>query len=215
MENEDTTWYKPVDESNEQINERPLSRREIKRLKKKMSRKERRHTDFPGDPVKGRALHKWAVFFFVLTCIGTGLTGAMIVLPFFIVLFGLVSVIVWLVCLAFFTIFTLGLIWLSDETKIINQNWMNFNNSLFNSTNTIYEFALRVIPSILVSGGILIAISWMFLILGFNLDNERKKKYKAKMIALGIITAIYITFLVINVIRMGDYVNVGSSSSSL
>ena len=49
--------------------------------KKKLSKKEKRHTDFPGNPVKGRGLYKWSKFFFVLTILGTVLTGFVLVLP--------------------------------------------------------------------------------------------------------------------------------------
>ena len=203
--------YKPEENLNP---DRPLSKREIKRMKKRMSRKERRHTDFPGDPVKGRRLHGWATFFFVLTCVGTGLTGAMIILPFFLTLFGLMSAIVWVVYILVVSIFTLGMYWLSDEAKSFNEGWMNFNNSLFDRTNDLGNFAVSTFPFILVSGAIIIAISWILLLVGVNTDPARKKKYVAQIIALGVITLIYIVFLAFNLIQMGELAKVSNSSSS-
>jgi len=195
----------------------PISKREIKRMKKKMSRKERRHTDFPGDPVKGRAFHSWAKFFFVLTCIGVGITGAMLILPFFLVLFGICSVLLWFCVVAFATIFTIGLIWTTEGMQTLNANWMAFNEALFDVSNNTYSFAAYAIPGILISGGIIIFATWLFLIVGINSDPERKKKYKAKIIAMIIFTVLYVVFLVLNLIRMTDVLNqiTGSSASSL
>ena len=193
---------------------RPLSEVTIPK-KKKMSRKERRHTDFPGDPVSGRAFFGWSRFFFVLTCIGVGLTGLMIILPFFLVVVGLFSALLWIIAIFFLTVFTLGMIWISSDIQTVSGNWMAFNNMLFDSSNNTANFALSVIPIILISGGIIIGITWMFLIIGRILDEARKKKYKGFIIALSVFTALYIIFLILNLLRMQVYADSLNGSSSI
>ena len=168
--------------------------------KKKMSRKERRHTDFPHDPVKGRALHKWSTFFFVLTIIGTVLAGITLVLPIFLVIVGLISALAWVVVIAFVSIFTLFMIWTSEDAKSFFNGWRVFNEKLLDSSNNAQGFAQSVIPAMLISGGAIILITWLFLIIGRCTDAERKKKYVGKIIALSIITVIYIVFLIFNLI---------------
>ena len=189
------------------------STKQIKKMKKKMSRKERRHTDFPNDPVKGRTFHCWAKFFFVLTCIGVGLTGAMLVLPFFLALFGIFSVLCWLLLILVGTIFTLGMIWLSDDTKRLNERWMSFNESIFAYSNNAADLTKRLIPSVLISGGIIIAITWVFLIVGIVNDKARTKKYRGKIIALAIFTFLYTLFLILNVISLLNLDTISTTSS--
>lgn len=211
-----------MDENNDALNQEtpevnkpvPLDQLPNKKQKKKMSRKERRVTDFPGDPVKGRTFYSWAKFFFVLTCLGTGIVGAMIILPFFITLFGIFSVIAWLVLIVAGTIFTLGMIWLSDDTKSFFGEWQKLNEKTLDASNNIYSFVEKSIPAILISGGVVILISWLFIILGLNKDPDRKKKFKGMMIALIVITVIYVIFLAINLIRLREYANMPVSSSS-
>ena len=166
---------------------------------KKMSRKERKNANLPDDPIKGRALHKWTAFFFVLTCIGAVLTAAMLALPVLLALFGIVSVLLWLVVIVVASIFTLFLIWTTDEMKNFSSSWREFNDKIFTSSNATNELALRLIPSILISGGVIILITWIFVIVGLNVDQERHKKYKGKMIALIVISVIYLIFLAINI----------------
>ena len=148
-----------MDENNDALNQEtpevnkpvPLDQLPNKKQKKKMSRKERRVTDFPGDPVKGRTFYSWAKFFFVLTCLGTGIVGAMIILPFFITLFGIFSVIAWLVLIVCGTIFTLGMIWLSDDTKSFFGEWQKLNEKTLDASNNVYSFVEKSIPVILIS----------------------------------------------------------------
>ena len=189
----------------------PLSKAGIK----KMSRKEKRHTDLPGNPVKGRKLFGWSRFFFVLTCIGTVLTGVMVFLPFFLIIFGLLSALIWIIYILAVTIFTLGMIWLSKDMQQFSGNWMDFNNTLFDSSNNAADMALKFVPFILISGAVVIGFTWMFLVLGRVFDEARKKKYNGLMIALGVISAIYIIFLIIKIFRMQVEAQTLPSSSSL
>ena len=92
---------------------------------------------------------------------------------------------------------------------------MAFNNMLFDSSNNTANFALSVIPIILISGGIIIGITWMFLIIGRILDEARKKKYKGFIIALSVFTALYIIFLILNLLRMQVYADSLNGSSSI
>lgn len=168
--------------------------------KKKVSRKERRHTDFPNDPVKGRVFYKWSSFFFVLTCIGVTLTGITLVLPVFLTIVGIISVFAWLIVIVVISLFTLFMIWNSEDAKAFIHGWREFNDGLFDSTKNVQEFSSNVIPIILISGGIVILITWLFIIIGRITDSERKKKYTGKIIALSIITLLYIVFLIINLL---------------
>lgn len=149
---------------------------------------------------KGHALKKWSVFFFVLSCIATFLMVTTLALPFFLTVFGIISAIVWFIALIFFTVFTLGLIWLNDTTKKINGSWMSFNNMLFNSGDATSEFVIRTFPIIAIIGVSIIAITWVFMIFGFITDKKRHKFYKAMFIVLGIITFVYIVIAVISTV---------------
>ena len=167
---------------------------------KKMSRKERRHTDFPNNPVKGRAFYKWSNFFFVLTCIATILAGITLVLPIFLTIVGVISVLAWLVVIVFMSIFTLFMIWTSEDAKTFIHEWRLFNEKLFDSSKSVQEFSNSVIPVVLISGGVIILVAWLFVIVGRVTDSERKKKYTGKIIALSVITLLYIVFLIINLL---------------
>lgn len=161
-------------------------------------KKKDRHQETPNNPKKGRALHKWSLFFFVLTCIGTALAGAMLILPFFLVIAGAISVLAWLIVIVFMSIFTLFLIWTSEEAKEFIHNWRLFNESLIDSSKNVQDFANKLIPTMLITGGAFILITWLFLIIGISTDVVRKKKYLGKIIALIVITLIYVVFLFIN-----------------
>ena len=99
------------------------------------------------EPKEGKAFKGWALFFFIISCIMTGIVAASIALPFFITLFGIVSVICWLAVVAIVTIFTLGMIWLVDGVKEFNAGWMAFNTQLFESSSVIAETAAKAIPA--------------------------------------------------------------------
>ena len=167
---------------------------------KKMSNKERIHTYFPHNPVKGRALYKWSNFFFVLTCIGTVLAGITLALPVFITILSVLSVLVWLLFIVFVSIFTLFTIWANDDVKTFVHEWQLFNEKLFDSSKNVDEFAKSVIPIFLIVGAVNILFTLLFVIIGRCTDVERKKKYLGKIIALSIITLLYIVFLIINFI---------------
>lgn len=144
------------------------------------------------EPKEGKALKGWAKLFFILSCIMTGLIAASLALPFFLIILGVISTIAWLVVLVFFTIFTIGMIWLSDDVKAFNQGWMAFNNALFNSGSTVAEKVMMAMPIMSVIGGTIVAIAWILLITGIVTDKNRKKLYTGLMIALGILSLLYI-----------------------
>lgn len=198
--------------NNKQIPEQNVPK-PLEKNRKKMSRKERRETDFPNDPVKGRAFHGWAKFFFVLTCIGVIFAGAMIALPIFMVLFGAISVIVWLAVVAFASLITVFMIWTSEDAKSFFGGWADFNSKLLTSSQKVLDFAQKAIPYVLISGGIIIFITWVFQIVGISTDKVRKKKYVGKIIALSIFTVCYIVFLAVILINNSSVAQTTSSSS--
>ena len=152
------------------------------------------------DKTGGRALNAFSKLFFVLTIIGTVLAAVMVFLPIFLAIIGIISTIVWILGIILVTVFTIGLIWTSTDFKSFNEGWMAFNTSMFNSSNSLNEFAMNMIPFVLISGGIIIGLSWLFTILGKVFDKFRMNKYKGRIIALTIITVIYLVFLVLNII---------------
>ena len=152
------------------------------------------------DTLGGKALNAFSKLFFVLTIIGTVLAAVMVFLPIFLVIVGIISTIVWIVGIIFVSVFTLGLIWTSSDFKSFNEGWMAFNTSMFNSSNSLNEFAMSAVPFVLISGGIIITLSWLFTILGRVFDRVRISKYKGRIIGLTIITILYIVFLVLNII---------------
>ena len=169
---------------------------------KKMSRKEKRKTDLPGNPVKGRVYFEFANFFFVLVCIGFGITIFSVALPVFLVLIGLGSVLCWIVLIMFLSIFTLGMVWLSKDFKAFISSWQGFNDGLFNSANNTAELAKVIIPPTLIAVGALIVVSWIFLVVGLVNDKERKKAYTGRVIALGIMTALYLAAMIFNLVTL-------------
>lgn len=170
--------------------------------KKKMSRKERKVTDFPHDPVKGRTFYKWAKFFFGLTCFGTVMAGFMLALPIFLAIVGLFSALLWIFYIIFVSLFTLFLIWTSSDAKSFIEGWGAFNESLFNAAETTHGWYKASIVWILISGAVVIFTTWILLIVGNVKDKERHKGYVGRMIATGIITFVYIVFLVLNIYNM-------------
>lgn len=168
------------------------------------------------EPKEGLAFKKWGLFFFVLACISVALVAASLALPFFIAIFGIVSVIAWLAVVAIISIFTIGLVWTIDEVKTINSNWMSFNNWLFSSTEAVANTAAKAIPVLSIVGGALLLITWLFMIIGLLTDKNRKKYYLSIVIALGVITFVYIAIAVVTIILHSEaMISSGSSSSSI
>ena len=106
---EEKVEFKPLD----------VSEREYKKKHKKDPKAD--------NPKEGRALKKWSDFFFVMSIIFTAFVASSFALPVIIVLFGLLSAIIWLCWILVVTIFTLGMIWLSDGVKQLNASWQSFN----------------------------------------------------------------------------------------
>ena len=156
------------------------------------------------EPKEGKAFKGWALFFFILSCIVTGIIAASIALPFFIVLFGIVSVICWLALIAIATIFTIGMIWLNDGVKEFNAGWMAFNNQLFDSSTTIAETVAKAIPIVSIIGGTIVIITWLFMVIGMTTDKNRKKFYLAMIITLGVLTLVYIGIAIATILIHSD-----------
>ena len=167
------------------------------------------------EPKEGLALKKWGLFFFVLSCISAALVAASLALPFFIAIFGIVSVIAWLAVVAVISIFTIGLVWTIDEVKTMNSNWMAFNNWLFNSTEAVANSAAKAIPILSIVGGAILLITWLFMVLGITTDKNRKKHYLGLIIALGIITLVFIAIAIITIIIHSNVQSTIGSSSSI
>ena len=166
------------------------------------------------EPKEGKALKSWSLFFFVLSCIMTCIVAASIALPFFIALFGIVSVLCWLLFVVIGSIFTIGMIWLIDGMKDFNTGWMNFNNTLFDSTSAIAETAAKAIPIFSIAGGAIVMITWLFMIIGISTDKNRKKFYTAMLIVLGVLSLVYIAIAIITiVIHANTPEPIGSSSA--
>ena len=144
----------------------------------------------------------------------TGIIAASIALPFFIILFGIVSALCWVLFVVAGSVFTLGMMWLIDGMSDFNNGWMAFNNKLFDSSNAIAEVAAKAIPILSIVGGVIIAIAWLFMVVGISTDKNRKRFYLAMIIVLGVLTLVYIAIAVITlIIHSQEMVNAASSSS--
>ena len=165
---------------------------------KRMSRRERRHADLPGDPLKGRALYKWSAFVFVLAMFGAALTCFVYVLPILLPVLGTMIILAWLIAIVASSIFTLFMIWYSDDAKSFFDGWINFGRSFFDVGRDADRLAYRAVPVVLIVGGALLIICWSMLSIGLSTDKARKKSYIGMMIALGIITLVYVIFFFVN-----------------
>ena len=188
-----------LDEENEILGEKIESDEEETKPVSLPDKKDKEEPEYE-DKAGGRALNVFSKLFFILTIIGTVLTGVMIFLPIFLGIVGVISIIAWLFGMIFLSIITVGLIWTIDEFKKFNDGWMNFNTSMFNSTVATTNFANNVLPYVLISGGVIISLCWLFTILGRVLDKFRRKKYSGRITFLAVITSIYVGFLVLNLI---------------
>ena len=162
----------------------------------------------PEELKKGQGLKGWSLFFFILSCIATALIAASIILPFFIVVFGLFSALMWILFILVGTIFTLGMIWMVDGIKEMNQQWMTFNDKIFNSGNVVADVVSAAIPTMAVIGGVIVGITWIFMIIGILADKNRKKHYTAMLIVLGVLSLVYIIIAVISIIANNGNANV-------
>ena len=166
------------------------------------------------EPKEGKTLKSWAIFFFVISCIMTGIVAASIALPFFIVLFGILSALCWILFIVVGTVFTLGMMWLVDGMQEFNEGWMAFNNKLFDSSNAIANVAASAIPIFSIVGGSIVAITWLFMVIGLVTDNNRKKFYTAMIIVLSVLSFIYIAIAIITIlIHTNTPEPIGSSNS--
>ena len=154
----------------------------------------------PEELKKGKGLKGWSLFFFIMSCIATGIIAASIALPFFLIIFGLISALLWILFIIVGTVFTLGMMWVPDSTKEFNHGWMAFNDKLFNSSETIINSVAAAIPAMAIVGGVVVAITWIFMIVGIATDKNRKKYYTAMLIVLGVLSLLYIIIAVISII---------------
>lgn len=152
------------------------------------------------DVKEGKTLKGWSLFFFILACIVTTIVAASIALPFFIIVFGLIAGLLWFLFVAVGTIFTVGLMWTIDGVKSINDGWLAFLNQVFNSSNTVVEAVSKAIPVIAIIGGVIILITWVFMIVGRATDQNRKKYYTAMLIILSFLSVLYIIIAIITIV---------------
>ena len=156
----------------------------------------------PGAPKEenkkqGKALKKWSTTMFVFSCIATALVVISLILPFFLILVGSISVIIWIIFLIFGSIITIGMMWLSDEVKELNSNWMAFNDKVFNSSNEIADKVLEAFPIMVIVGSVIFILAWLSMILGLVKDKDRKKRYTGLSIALGVLTVAFIAIAIV------------------
>lgn len=149
---------------------------------------------------EGKALKGWSLFFFIFSCVITTIIAASIALPFFIIIFGLIAGLLWFLFVVVGTIFTIGLMWTIDGVKSINDGWLAFLNQVFNSSNTVVEAVTKAIPIIAIIGGVIILITWIFMIVGRATDKNRKKYYTAMLIVLSFLSVLYIIIAIITIV---------------
>ncbi len=180
--------------SEEKLEFKPLdvSEREYKKRHKKDPR--------PNNPKEGRALKGWSTFFFVLSIISLALVASSFALPLLIVIVGVLAAMLWLVWFLFGSIITLGMMWLSDETKKFNQWCLDTMNKIFDAANNSAELGMKIVPIVVIVGAALFLITWTFMIIGFNVDKVRHKHYKGMLIALGVITGVFILLAILALI---------------
>lgn len=179
---EEKVEFKPLD----------VSEREYKKRHKKDPKAD--------NPKEGRAFKKWSDFFFSMSIIFTVFVASSFALPIIVVLFGLTSAIIWLCWILVVTIFTLGMVWTMDDTKKFNQGWMDFNNKIFDIGNSASEFGTNIVTTLVIIGVVFFIGAWTFMIIGFNKDQVRHRHYKGMIIALGIITFLFVLLAVFSLI---------------
>ena len=166
------------------------------------------------EPKEGKALKSWALFFFILSCIMTGIIAASLALPFFVIFFGILSALCWIIFILIGTVFTLGMMWLIDGIAEFNEGWMALNNKIFDSSNTLADMAAKAIPILSIVGGSIVAITWLFMVIGFVTDNNRKRFYTAMIIVLSVLSFIYVAIAVITILLHSEGIMGATSSSS-
>ena len=154
----------------------------------------------PNDPKEGKTLNRWSNFFFTLSIIFAILVASTFALPVIVVIFGLFSALCWILWLIVGTVFTLGMMWLINETKKFNQGWMDFNNKVFDVGNSVSEFGMSVVTILVITSVAIFIVTLILMIVGFNVDKVRHKHYKGMIIALGIISFIFILLAVFSLI---------------
>ena len=140
---------------------------------------------------EGKAMKKWSLFFFIMAAIGLLVVASAIALPIIIMIFGVLSALMWVCFVLAISVFTLGMIWLNEGVKAFNKDWMAFNNMLFHAGDTIYQKALSAVPYLVIGGSIFFVGAWIFIIIGIIKDKNRKKLYTGLIIALSVITLLF------------------------
>ena len=156
------------------------------------------------EPKEYKALKGWSKFFFVLTCIVSGLFGASIALPLFLAIFGAFSAFLWIMFIIFGTIVTIGLMWTSGDIKAFIHGWQDFNDKVFNQSNVVIDAVTQALPIASIIGAVIILITWILVLVGVSKDKNRKKLYKGFIIALSILTTIYVVLALISIIQNGS-----------
>lgn len=164
---------------------------------KKLTKKEKRHMDLPGNPLKGRNHYNATKVLFVLSCVATAIIGATFILPLIAIIFGMVSVILWFVFVAFGTLITIGLMWTKQEVKNFNQGWMDFNANAFSSGSNIANALITAIPIIAGVGLALFIAAWILIGVGFKKDEFRHKKYKTYLIVFIFVSILFVVLSIV------------------
>ena len=167
---------------------------------RKLSKKERRHTDFPGNPVKGRKFFKWTKFMFTMFVISLALVIGTFGIGIFMVLMGVISAFFWIIAIIIVSIFTLFIIWTQQDAKDFFNGWRDMNEKLLDKSNDVLAFAEKLVTPILIVGFSFFALAWLFIIIGLSTDKERKKKYLGHLIAMSILSAIFLLFAFLNIV---------------
>lgn len=143
-------------------------------------------------------IKNWSTFTFVLGCIAFGIVLLSYFSPFLIVFVGIVSAILWFCFIFIGSVFTIGLMWLSEDIRVFNQEWINFNERVFNSGSQVAEFIHPLIPYLTYSSIAIFVIAWVFIIIGFANDKRRKKFYLIRTIFFGVMTVIFIILAILS-----------------
>ena len=148
----------------------------------------------------GRKLKSASLVIFIFTALFTILMAGTFALPIFVLGFGVVSVLLWLVVVAIASIFTLFLIWTSPDFKSFNDGWMAFNERIFNSSENLANIGMRIVPTLAIIGGVFFVICWTLMIIGLAKYRVRRKYFLGMSIALGVLTIGFIIMSIASIL---------------
>lgn len=158
----------------------------------------------PQDLAKKRkrktAKQKWATALFILSIIAVvyaitySFSGIVIGLPV------AVLWIVWFFIVLIVTVCTIGMVWLSDGWKSFNSGFMAFNESVVNSTKVVTEFMYKIFPYLASFFGVCVIAFLIFSIIGFKKQQDKKERYKGKLIWAIVLAALFVIATIFDII---------------